>query len=55
MKKCIECEYFKIRDIPDEMNEGHAICEKYNLIVDLVGHYKQKVKRLTCEVTKEKC
>ena len=53
MKKCIECEYFKIIDTPDKMNEGHAICEKYNLIAELVGQYKQKVERLTCEVTND--
>lgn len=47
---CTECEYFEVRDVPDKMNEGHAICKKYNLIVDLIGkEYMRKVKRLTCD------
>lgn len=49
-KLCAECEYFEVRDVPDEMNEGHAVCKKYDLITDLIGKtYMRKVKRLSCQ------
>lgn len=50
-KLCAECKYFEIRDVPDGMNEGHAVCKKYGLITDLIGRdYVKEIKELTCHV-----
>ena len=48
MKNCKDCEHFKIQDLPDSTNEGHALCTKHNLVVDLFGQYQKKIDRLTC-------
>lgn len=49
MKKCNECEHFKIVSKPDKWGEGLAVCEKYNLSIDLWSHcLKSQLKKLEC-------
>lgn len=47
--KCKDCKYLTI-DKPDDMNEGHAYCSKYNVASILVGKsaYKKKIDKLQC-------
>lgn len=49
MKYCKDCEHLKIEK-PDEMNEGHAYCGKYNVSTMLIGKsaYKRKIEKLRC-------
>lgn len=49
IKKCKDCEHLRI-DKPDDWNEGHAYCDKYDLQTILVGKsaYKKKIERLEC-------
>ena len=45
---CKDCEHFRIEK-PDECNEGHAYCLKYNLSTMLIGkQYNRKIDRLEC-------
>ena len=46
---CKDCEYLSIEK-PDEMNEGHARCSKYEVSTMLVGKsaYKKKIAKLRC-------
>jgi len=47
MKKCNDCEYFKVLYPPmGKYDSGQARCEKYKLVVDYFS--KQKLKKLTC-------
>lgn len=45
-KHCKDCEFFKIQDRPDDMNEGHVLCTKHNLIIELFT--MNKIKKLKC-------
>lgn len=48
MKKCNDCEHLKVLK-PDEMNEGYAYCDKYNVSTMLIGkQYVRKIERLEC-------
>lgn len=47
MKRCKECEYFKVLYPPMGHYEvGRAVCKKHNLTVDYFS--KQKLGKLTC-------
>lgn len=52
-KKCSNCEYFHVVSIPDKLNEGLAVCEKYGLSLDLWSNYKKKIENLTCYNSEE--
>lgn len=46
--KCIDCEYFHIRQEPlnNHYDTGLAECRKHNLVVDFYNH--RKLNQLTC-------
>ena len=47
LKKCIDCEYFKIRQQPiKDWDTGLAHCDKHNLSVDFYN--KRKLIKLVC-------
>lgn len=47
MKKCTECEHFRIICQPMQHYEaGQAVCKKHNLITDFFS--KRKLNKMTC-------
>ena len=47
MKRCEECEYFKVLFPPmGHYDAGQAVCKKHDLIVDYLS--KNKLRKLTC-------
>jgi len=56
VKKCIECEHFKIQNEPLKSggaiwDEGRAACTKYNLVCEFLSH--AKLKKLVCTEGRE--
>ena len=46
MRKCKECEFFRVVEKPDGVNWGRAECSKHDLEVDFRN--ERKINRLTC-------